>query len=151
MSALSYETYVTQGGDIGSFISCQLGQSYPECCRAVLVNMLATTPPRFFKSPLAWAKWIAAPQLFYSRTEMDNLARTAWFFKGEAGYQVDTSDHCFSIISDLLCRRYKGQSHRVSVMACGIHPSHSWLGLEKNWTLGVTLIRGAKTKSLHGL
>lgn len=88
MTALGYNTYVAQGGDIGSFISCQLGQTYPECCRAVLVNMLVAPPPQFKKSPLAWAKWNTVPQLFYSRLEMENLARTAWFFAGEAGYQV---------------------------------------------------------------
>jgi len=93
MSTLGYKTYVAQGGDIGSFISCQLGQNYPESCRAVLVNMLVAPPPHFAKSPFAWAKWVTAPQLFYSRAEMDHLARTAWFFEGEAGYQVSASDH----------------------------------------------------------
>jgi pimeloyl-ACP methyl ester carboxylesterase len=122
MSALGYKTYVAQGGDIGSFISCQLGQSYPECCRAVLVNMLVAPPPQFAKSPLAWIKWTTAPHLFYSRAEMDHLARTAWFFKGEAGYQVGPSGHHFLVISDLSCRQYRVQSRRASVMVCGIRP-----------------------------
>src|SRR6202035_1398351 len=88
MGMLGYSTYVAQGGDIGSFLSCQLGQVFPEHCRAVLVNMLVAPPPTFSRAPFAWLKWSVAPQLFYSKIEMDNLSRTRWFFQGEAGYQV---------------------------------------------------------------
>ena len=88
MDLLGYSRYVAQGGDIGSFLSCELGQVFPEHCRAVLVNMLVAPAPTFSKALVAWLKWTFAPQMFYSKTEMDNLARTRWFFQGEAGYQV---------------------------------------------------------------
>jgi pimeloyl-ACP methyl ester carboxylesterase len=88
MKSLGYTTYVVQGGDIGSFISCQLGQTYPESCRGVLVNMLVAPPPTFGRSPFAWLKWITSPGLFYDTAEMEHLLRTSWFSKGEAGYQV---------------------------------------------------------------
>jgi pimeloyl-ACP methyl ester carboxylesterase len=88
MLSLGYTNYVAQGGDIGSFLSIRLGQRYPESCRAVLVNMLVASPPTFLQSPISWFKWVTFPNLFYSKIEMENLARTAWFFKGEVGYQV---------------------------------------------------------------
>jgi hypothetical protein len=88
MGILGYSTYVVQGGDIGSFLSCQLGQGFPEHCRAVLVNVLVAPPPALSRAPFAWFKWSFAPQYFYSKTEIDNLERTRWFFEGEAGYQV---------------------------------------------------------------
>jgi hypothetical protein len=91
MEKLGYSTYVAQGGDIGSFLSCQLGQVFPEHCRAVLVNMLVAPPPAFSTAAFAWFKWKLAPRLFYSKTEMDNLGRTQWFLEGEAGYQVFSS------------------------------------------------------------
>lgn len=88
MYMLGYPTYVAQGGDIGSFLSFQLGQVFPDHCRAILVNMLVAPPPTFSRAPIAWLKWNLAPQLFYSKPEMDNLRRTRWFLQGEAGYQV---------------------------------------------------------------
>jgi pimeloyl-ACP methyl ester carboxylesterase len=88
MQALGYPTYVAQGGDIGSFLSRLLGHTYPESCRAVLVNMLLAPEPTFTKSPSAWFKWRTAPQLFYTKVEMDQLSRIEWFSRKETGYQV---------------------------------------------------------------
>jgi hypothetical protein len=88
MQELGYTAYVAQGGDVGSFVSQLLGQMYPETCRAVLVNMLVATPPTFSKNPLGWLRWNTAPHLFYKKQELESLKRTAWFWKGEAGYQV---------------------------------------------------------------
>jgi pimeloyl-ACP methyl ester carboxylesterase len=88
MLSLGYTNYVAQGGDIGSFLSIRLGQRHPESCRAVLVNMLVARPPTLLQDPVSWLKWVTFPSLFYSKVEMENLARTAWFFKGEVGYQV---------------------------------------------------------------
>jgi len=122
MIALGYNTYVAQGGDIGSFISCQLGQMYPESCRAVLVNMLAAPPPKFTKSPLAWAKWKTAPQLFYSRFEMENLARTAWFFGGEAGYQVGISDCHYIVRSDVPVGYTRNEAPESQLWTVGFAP-----------------------------
>jgi hypothetical protein len=58
--------------------------------------MLVAPPPTFSRAPFAWLKWSVAPQLFYSKIEMDNLSRTRWFFQGEAGYQVLPSIDKFS-------------------------------------------------------
>jgi pimeloyl-ACP methyl ester carboxylesterase len=124
MSELGYSNYVAQGGDIGSFISCQIGQMYPESCRAVLVNMLVAAPPTFAKSPVAWLKWKTAPHLFYTKAEMDHLARTHWFFEGETGYQVGQlpflyfSRHTHMVI----IRQYSARSHSLCLMGFGIRP-----------------------------
>jgi len=152
MRELGYPTYVAQGGDIGSFLSCQLGQTYPEKCRAVLVNMLVASPPTFNKSPVAWLKWVTAPQLFYTAAELEHLGRTAWFFNGEAGYQVIPS---FPVICQfhgltLSDRQYREPSLNHFPMAFGTRLSPSWHGLEKSWRHGVILILGQRAKLLLG-
>jgi pimeloyl-ACP methyl ester carboxylesterase len=91
MKSLGYATYVAQGGDIGSFISCQLGQNCPESCSGVLVNMLVAPAPAFTKSPLAWLKWKTAPRLFYTEAEMQHLDSPTGF---SGAKQVIRLDNC---------------------------------------------------------
>jgi len=54
MTGLGFSSYASQGGDLGSFISRALAQTYPESCKAYHVNMAITSPPEgydFAKAP----------------------------------------------------------------------------------------------------
>lgn len=86
MQALGYTKYMAQGGDWGSMIVRILGQDYPQSCLAVHVNMLATTPPSWYKNPLTFAYFIYWAMMQDKSKNGGALGRLMWWRKEEQGY-----------------------------------------------------------------
>lgn len=83
MLKLGYDTYVTQGGDWGFFITRLMGSQYPAHCLATHVNMVAARPPSLLRSPLLFLRHLLTP---YSAFEVRGLQRSRWFDTEGRGY-----------------------------------------------------------------
>lgn len=84
MHALGYPKYMAQGGDWGSMVVRIMGIHFPESCIAVHVNMVAASPPVWYKNPLsmlqfyAWAIWTGGDK-------NGILGRLMWWRNAESG------------------------------------------------------------------
>ncbi|KAG6120507.1 hypothetical protein E4U13_006424 [Claviceps humidiphila] len=89
MLTLGYDTYVTQGGDWGFFITRMMSALYPAHCLACHINMIAVRgPPTLTRNPLAYLqdRFTSAgshPPHFRERSE--------WFVKEGQGYSHEHS------------------------------------------------------------
>ena len=86
MHSLGYDTYVTQGGDWGFYITRIMGVLYPEFVLASHINMIRGKPPRFTQNPILALQHASMP---YSRAEHDGFARTKWFAEESRGYFLE--------------------------------------------------------------
>ena len=77
---------VTQGGDIGFYITRALGLLYPSACRASHINYIHAGPPTWAKHPLLALQHATTP---YSDREKKGLARRDWFMTEGSGYRME--------------------------------------------------------------
>ncbi|KAJ5648540.1 hypothetical protein N7490_004912 [Penicillium lividum] len=68
MIKLGYSEYdITQGGDLGHFITRSMGLLYPEHCKASHLNMIAAIPPKWTSNPLLALQHSIQPYSAYER------------------------------------------------------------------------------------
>ncbi|KAF2461059.1 Alpha/Beta hydrolase protein [Lineolata rhizophorae] len=84
MLKLGYSEYVTQGGDIGFWVTRALGICYPESVKTSHVNMCPAFPPTFKKNPILALQHTLTP---YSHKDKEGLARSQWFMQEGSGYR----------------------------------------------------------------
>lgn len=83
MLSLGYDTYMAQGGDLGSIVVRLMGLDYPAHCAAVHVNMVVAGLPSIWRNPLhllyliLWAPFQSSTSLF---------GRMLWWQHEESGY-----------------------------------------------------------------
>ncbi|KAL3492480.1 Alpha/Beta hydrolase protein [Aspergillus germanicus] len=82
---LGYPTFVTQGGDFGSFITRSLAIQYPDIVRAQHLNMFPVPPPTLFSAPLAYLRWCFSA-VIYSDFEREALHIRKNFETDQSGY-----------------------------------------------------------------
>ncbi|KAJ5761051.1 hypothetical protein N7520_008207 [Penicillium odoratum] len=85
MTKLGYSEYVTQGGDLGHFITRSMGHLYPEHCKASHLNMIAALPPKWTSNPLLALQHSIQP---YSAYEKNGRQRSGWFQREGFGYNL---------------------------------------------------------------
>ncbi|KAJ5634838.1 hypothetical protein N7528_002680 [Penicillium herquei] len=85
MLKLGYYQYVTQGGDLGFWITRSMGLLYPEHCRASHMNMVVSQPPKWTSSPLLALQHAIQP---YTVHEKEGRERSAWFQREGYGYNL---------------------------------------------------------------
>ncbi|KAI1876266.1 uncharacterized protein JN550_001762 [Neoarthrinium moseri] len=83
MLQLGYNSYVTQGGDVGFFITRAMGFLYPEHVLASHVNFVLAAPPSPLKTPMLILQYLIGN---YTAAEKAGLERTQWFRKEGSGY-----------------------------------------------------------------
>jgi pimeloyl-ACP methyl ester carboxylesterase len=82
---LGYPTFVTQGGDFGSFITRSLAIQYPNIVRAKHLNMFPVPPPTLFSAPLAYLRWCFSA-VTYTAFEREALRIRKDFETDQSGY-----------------------------------------------------------------
>ncbi|KAL3459146.1 Alpha/Beta hydrolase protein [Aspergillus heterothallicus] len=82
---LGYPTFVTQGGDFGSFITRSLAIQYPDIIRAQHLNMFPVPPPTLSSAPLAYLRWCLST-ITYSDFEREALRIRTNFEVDQSGY-----------------------------------------------------------------
>ncbi|KAL4998634.1 Alpha/Beta hydrolase protein [Aspergillus recurvatus] len=82
---LGYRTFVTQGGDFGSFITRSIAIHYPDIVRAQHLNMFPVPPPTLMSAPLAYLRWCLS-SLTYSPFEIEALRVRRNFETDQSGY-----------------------------------------------------------------
>jgi len=75
MVRLGYETYVTQAGDWGYWITRAIGKLYPESCKASHFNMIMANSPDGKSAVEA----LADPSQSLSKEERQGLEKMRWF------------------------------------------------------------------------
>ncbi|KAJ5093123.1 hypothetical protein N7456_008984 [Penicillium angulare] len=85
MLKLGYSQYVTQGGDLGFWITRSMGLLYPDHCRASHMNMIVSQPPKWSSNPLLALQHAIQP---YSTHESNGRERSAWFEREGFGYNL---------------------------------------------------------------
>ncbi|KAF8957259.1 Alpha/Beta hydrolase protein [Flammula alnicola] len=92
MVSLGYEEYVTQGGDIGFFITRRIAKLYggqhSKAWHSNYARLPEPTPPYLLQSP-----WLYFVNLLthYTPAEKAALERTQWFMKSGTGYFKEQS------------------------------------------------------------
>jgi len=89
MLALGYNEYVTQGGDLGFWITRIIGKKYgPKHSKAWHTNFTVSEPPKFLDTPLLYLRHLITP---YTEREKASLARQReWLARGR-GYFAEHS------------------------------------------------------------
>ena len=82
---LGYRTFVTQGGDFGSFITRSVAIQFPQSVIAQHLNMFPVPHPTLWIAPVTYARW-KLRGLFYSQFEKDALAVRENFETDQSGY-----------------------------------------------------------------
>ncbi|KAJ5916204.1 hypothetical protein N7504_000219 [Penicillium tannophilum] len=85
MLKLGYSEYVTQGGDLGHWITRSIGTLYPEHCKASHLNMVIAQPPKWTTNPILALQHSIQP---YTTHEKNGLERSAWFEREGFGYNL---------------------------------------------------------------
>ncbi|TFK39088.1 Alpha/Beta hydrolase protein [Crucibulum laeve] len=92
MLALGYDQYVTQGGDLGFFVTRKIANMYggkhSKAWHTNFPRLPNSSPPKLFSRPLAYLTHILTP---YTEAEKAGLARTDWFEKLGRGYFMEQS------------------------------------------------------------
>lgn len=88
MLALGYDNYVTQGGDIGTFVTRCMGLDYPDHCKANHINMPRPNPPPADKFPELFMEDQLTP---LTEEEKAGLKRSEWFTTEGFGYNLEHS------------------------------------------------------------
>lgn len=86
MLALGYEEYVTQGGDIGCFVTRQMGRHYPQFIKASHINMPRPNPPSPHGDVDLYMENMQTP---LTEKEKEGLKRWQWFTKEGSGYNIE--------------------------------------------------------------
>ncbi|OAG44620.1 hypothetical protein AYO21_01110 [Fonsecaea monophora] len=76
---------VSQGGDLGYFVTRFLAMLYPESCKAQHVNMCHPPEITAISHPALWAQFQATPLTEYEKA---GLARSRWFREEGFGYNL---------------------------------------------------------------
>lgn len=84
MQQLGYNTYVTQGGDWGMYITRSIGLLYPDFCLASHINMVRAYPPGWSSNPLLALQHAVTP---YTEDEQQGRERSEWFANEGSGYR----------------------------------------------------------------
>ncbi|KAF9005498.1 epoxide hydrolase [Cyathus striatus] len=92
MLSLGYNEYVTQGGDLGYFVTRKIAKDYGgKHSRAWHTNYPRTPnvgPPSPFRNPLRYISHLVTP---YTEAEKAGLKRTEWFNEHGRGYFYEQS------------------------------------------------------------
>lgn len=91
VGVLGYPSYMAQGGDWGSWVTCALGSpGYPNC-KMVNLNLLPARPPATaffsllpFLLPVSWRTWMLSK--VYTDQERADFSRTGRLLKHGMGY-----------------------------------------------------------------
>lgn len=84
MQALGYTSYVTQGGDWGTWTTRNMGFLYPQSVKASHINMVRASAPKPTQNPLLWLQYMTTP---YTEREKQDVVRTTWFKEQGSGYK----------------------------------------------------------------
>lgn len=82
---LGYQSFVTQGGDFGSFITRSIAIQYPDVVLAQHLNMFPVPAPTPWTAPLAYLRWCFS-SIFYSEFEREALRVRRNFETDQSGY-----------------------------------------------------------------
>jgi pimeloyl-ACP methyl ester carboxylesterase len=82
---LGYPSFVTQGGDFGSFITRSIAIQYPKIVRAQHLNMFPVPPPSLWSAPRAYLRWCFSA-FTYSEFEHMALRVRQNFETDQSGY-----------------------------------------------------------------
>ncbi|ORY13760.1 Alpha/Beta hydrolase protein [Clohesyomyces aquaticus] len=85
MLSLNYSIYVTQGGDLGFYITRAMGLLYPSAVLASHINMVRANAPTFSSHPFLATQHALTP---YTATEKAALDRSSWFLNSGSGYRL---------------------------------------------------------------
>lgn len=85
MLSLGYAKYVTQGGDLGFYVTRAIGLLHPEACLASHVNMVRALPPTWTSHPLLALQHALQP---YSERDRKGFERSKWFQEEGSGYRL---------------------------------------------------------------
>ncbi|CAI6304495.1 unnamed protein product [Periconia digitata] len=84
MIELGYSKYVTQGGDLGFFVTRAMGELYPESILGSHLNFIVTKPPSPISSPLLILQYLTG---WLTSHEKDGLKRTQEYNDSGSGYR----------------------------------------------------------------
>ncbi|KUJ18777.1 alpha/beta-hydrolase [Mollisia scopiformis] len=85
MLALGYDEYVSQGGDIGCFVTRQMGKQYAQSIKASHINMPRPNPPSPHGDVELYMQHMQTP---LTDKEKEGLKRWQWFTKEGSGYNL---------------------------------------------------------------
>ncbi|KAI9727470.1 MAG: hypothetical protein M1828_006412 [Chrysothrix sp. TS-e1954] len=85
MLKLGYNQYVTQGGDLGFYVTRCMGLLYPQHCLASHTNRIRAGPPSFKSQPLLALQHALTP---YNKRDKKSFARSNWFMTEGTGYRL---------------------------------------------------------------
>jgi pimeloyl-ACP methyl ester carboxylesterase len=84
MLALGYTKYIVQGGDWGSMVSRFAAVVHPENVLACHVNMFAATPPKWYRNPISFVRFMLWA-ILTAKKPGTMLARALWWREHENG------------------------------------------------------------------
>jgi len=116
MLKLSYDEYVTQGGDWGCIINRIMGLLYPHHVQASHINMIRGHAPTFLSNPFLATQHALAS---YSQRDKAGLDRSDWFLKEGSGYRMEQSSKPQTI-------GYALADSPVGLPACIYEKLHDW-------------------------
>ena len=85
VDVLGYDSFVTQGGDWGSFITRLMALHFPQNVKAYHANFVPCRPPPFYKAPLTMGRLILNTWMYSSR-EKQSLQMMQYYQKEQNGY-----------------------------------------------------------------
>ena len=100
---LRYNTYATQAGDWGFWITRAIGRLYPTSCLASHLNMIYALAPKPLSTPLLYLQNLLTP---FPASERRGSERSKWFRDNSSGIPQRTLS--FSILIFPLCRNLTG-------------------------------------------
>ena len=117
MAQLGYDTYVTQAGDWGYWITRAIGRLYPNNCKGSHFNMIMANSPDGMSATEA----LADSSKSFSKEEREGLERTKWFSEEGRGKPLRIRPPPYSDSLDL---GYNiEQSTKPQTLAYALHDS----------------------------
>lgn len=131
---LGYKTFVTQGGDFGSFITRSVAIQHPGVVAAQHLNMFPVPPPTFIGAPLTYLRWCLS-SITYSSYEREALRVRENFERDQSGYLEQQKTRAQTLGFGL------GDSP-VGLLAWFVEKFHDWGHVEEAFTpdMVITLV-----------
>ncbi|KAL8747134.1 MAG: hypothetical protein Q9190_000957 [Brigantiaea leucoxantha] len=98
MLQLGYNTYATQAGDWGFWITRAIGRLYPTSCLASHLNMIYALTPKPLSTPLLYLQNLLTP---FPASERRGSERSKWFRDNSSGYNKLQSTRPLTLSSSL--------------------------------------------------
>ena len=86
LAAADCRPEVTQGGDLGFYVTRMMGLMYPQQCVASHINMIRAVAPSLASYPILALQHAITP---YSEFEKRGLEQTRWFSQEGSGYRLE--------------------------------------------------------------